>query len=298
MRARWIGLAVIVVIAFTIGVYFLSTEGPPPHRVTVLVVAYTYPTFHIPTGNLPFNESAATQYVNDFINDYQAEGQTEAVAHPDLAHTASFFPFYYPTGSWKVIIARDNLSNADDWIEFQFVKQITASNPELVFYTNEMGPYLRPLPYVTGKPFHSGAFNVWTLYGQGYESWDTQSPAGITTLPLVWRVNYTSIYDNTTFNAESAAVALYNVDVQHLENHLNPPFPTLGWFENLPTNPLAYVIGVVVFVLIPWYFGGFAAFIEWVNTRREKEKALKQEEEMFRHQLNEEERKKKKNPKK
>jgi len=238
LRARWVALGVVVVAVIALVVaslYLLSTPPPPQHPVQVSFVGHNS-NMTVPTGNYPIDESAATQYATDLINDYNQQVAINSATYPVTPATAHFFTLYTPAHakSWVVLVARENWNKTNDWIEFDFAKPIQASSPQMIFYTNETAPYLRQVLLVpsSGNTNGSGT-TIWTPYGEGIRYWQCITPFGIANIPLVWFTESSFPYNDTAANALRAATAIYGQDVQNMEQTLNPPYPSAGWFYNL-----------------------------------------------------------------
>jgi hypothetical protein len=203
-----------------------------PHQATVKfpVSILTSSSSQIPTANFPINKTAASQFVNDTIADYNDLLGSRQETWSNFTSIQHYFDLYQSNGSWVVQVGRDN-SSFSDYLEFIFRPSQQNVNPQTVVYTNESAIHLRPV--TEGQLLLDNINDNYhkTKYGIILAQYYSESSAGATTLiPLVWITNSSLVYGDVTANANNAASSIYQYEVQAMNTALNPRYPSYAWW--------------------------------------------------------------------
>jgi hypothetical protein len=218
---------------------------PPLATVSFPVSIMTTSGSQIPTANFPINKTAASQFVNDTIADYNDLLGSRQETWSNFTSIQRYFDLYQPNGSWVVQVGRDN-SSFSDYLEFIFRPTQQNVDPQTVVYTNESAIHLRPVTETQllldniDDNYHK------TKYGIILSQYYSEAAGGATTLiPLVWITNSSLVYGDVMVNANNAASSIYQNEVQAMNTALNPHYPSYGWWLNV-WHRYKFDIGVVV----------------------------------------------------
>ena len=237
----WKKVALVVIVGFSLVNVTLAATYKTPAQFSRVTIPIIFGQVPVKTGDFPINQTAVTQYTTDLLSDYDS---IIAKNNTNLASTQHFFTLYRPTGNFEVEVGREN-ATASDVLEFLFVPT-QDQNLQVVVVTNESAEYLRP---VQGTHQSANKFSIapWqTPYGVALYQYYTQSALGERLIPLVWITNSTDVYGNVAINANNAAQTLYQNDVSTLNYELNPPYPSIGWFENVWNSDWGYLVAFSV----------------------------------------------------
>lgn len=228
---RKITVCLIVVGLFIVANAIALNHPTLPRPTGGIPIYEAAPDSPIPTGNFSINQTAAMQFVNYTLGDYTsmlAEHQGRWANFTSVQH---FFDLYRPSGSWLVQVGSDNGTNFPNYIEFIFRFSPSAS-PRTVVYTNQTGASLRPA-MATNLSANDITINYHnTDYGIILTQYYVQSAVNTTLIPLIWITNSTEVYGDVSVNANNAALAIYQYDVQAMHLELYPYYPHWGWFQN------------------------------------------------------------------
>lgn len=105
-----------------------------------------------------------------------------------------------------------------------------------------------------------------TDFGTILSHYYTESSAGETCIAIDWATNSSRVYGDAETNANNAAKAIYEYNIETMNVTLNPPYPKWGWFVNIWR---VWHIEFIVFV----FLGAVATFVGFYwqyQERREK----------------------------
>jgi hypothetical protein len=235
LKRRWKAVIGVIVLVLIVA-YYLAFLIPLPARKSpsipwvVQITPYGVPNGEgIPIGNFPINKTEATDFATNLTKDYNNLVDSNQALYLSAQNLRRFFPLYQ---SFQVYIARENWTQGPERMEFFFVNSPSATRPQITVFTNESAKYLRPVEVVgIGELSNNSYSDYWSSFGYYMGDLTTQSPIGVNHFDAIWITNSSSVYNDTLFNANKAARAIYDANVGDYNYTTNPQFLSPRWFS-------------------------------------------------------------------